>query len=84
MPSNTDLDMKQFEEFEKIDRLKKTTQKARDRLFAGFKEYLGSQQLKRGLDNRDLEELLGCEEGRKEFAKIHSFLPLCRLLIPSV
>ena len=46
MPSNTDLDMKQFEEFEKIDRLKKTTQKARDRLFAGFKEYLGSQQLK--------------------------------------
>ena len=72
MPSNTDFDSGKFEEFEQIDDLKDSTQKARDRLFAGFKNYLASQQQKRGLANRDLEKLLGCEDGRKEFAKIHS------------
>ena len=64
--SNTNFDSEKFEEFEQMDKLKKSTQKARDRLFAGFKKYLTSQQQKRWLANRDQEELLGCEDGRNK------------------
>ena len=72
MPSNANFDSGKFEEFQQIDELKKSFQKARDRFFAGFKSYLASQQQKRGLANRPLEVLLDCEDGRKEFAQIHS------------
>ena len=54
MPTNADLDPAKFEEFNKIAMLKKTTQQARDRNFACFKDYLASKQ------DKDLGELLNC------------------------
>ena len=66
MPTNANLDPAKFEEFGRIAMLKKATQLARDRNFACFKDYLASKQ------EKDLGELLICQEGRNVFAKIHS------------
>ena len=66
MPTNANLDPAKFEEFGRIAMLKKATQLARDRNFACFKDNLTSKQ------EKDLGELLICQEGRNVFAKIHS------------
>ena len=70
MPTNANLDPAKFEESGRIAMLKKATQLARDRNFACFKDYLASKH------EKNLGELLICQEGGNMFAKIHSVVLL--------
>ena len=70
MTTNANLDPAKFEDFGRIAMIKKATQLARDRNFACFKDYLASKQ------EKDLGELLICQESRNVFATIHSVVLL--------